>query len=63
MVRAVQGNLGAVLLGIWCVCGGVEKGFIERVTFNRRLMGGWDLAGPGGRGTGREYGGCKGFWG
>lgn len=31
---------------------GVKKGFLERVTFKVRLMGRWDLAGPGDRGRG-----------
>lgn len=35
------------------MCGGVlRKASLERVIFKVRLMGGWDFAGPGGRGRG-----------
>lgn len=39
-------------MGILGCVEGVKKGFLERVTFKLRLMGGWDLAGPGGEGEG-----------
>lgn len=39
-------------MGILGCVEGVKKGFLKRVTFKVKLMGKWDLAGPGGRGRG-----------